>query len=1639
QAEETPNNIAVVFENNELSYKELNEKANQLAHYLRDNYAIKPNDLIAIKVDRSDMMMVAILGILKSGAAYVPIDINYPQERIAYIETNSSSIAVVDEQLLKEFNGLQENYSKNNIDKINTSHDLAYVIYTSGTTGNPKGVMVEHFSVISIFENWKTHYGLDQIEVNLLQLASISFDVFVGDICRSILNGGKMIICSNDVKLNPEHLYELMQKQKISILEGTPSLLLPLMEYIIVENKDYSFFKILIFGSDSFNNQDYNSLKDKLGKDIKIINSYGVTEATIDSTFYDDYKDDLNGFTPIGKPFSNTKIRILDSFNNLVPVGVYGELFIGGDALARGYFNNEDLTAERFVRNPFETDEKLYKTGDLGRWLPDGNIDFIGRGDNQVKIRGYRIELGEIETVLSKNKDIVSCVVLARNDLSGEKCLVAYVVGKTELKVADLISYLKNVVPNYMIPSYFIQLEALPITPNGKVDRKALPDPQESSINSQVEYEAPSNEAENKLALIWQEILGIEKVGINDNFFELGGHSLKVTKLLYNINKEFDVKINFQSLFSSMIFREQIEIIAAARKEVYKNIPQIAKQASYILSSSQRRLWLLSQFEGGNKAYNMPSIFELKGNLIISSLEKAFFDLIERHESLRTVFKENEYSEIRQFVLDFEDHNFQLKYEEIKEESSAEKIERIIQNEIEVSFDLSSDSLIRAKIIKTSKDNYLFVCVMHHIISDGWSAEVITNELFTLYDNEVHKNQNALPVLKLQYKDYAAWQQEQLTNDTTDKSKAYWLKQFEGELPILDLPVYQVRPAIKTYAGNSINKVYDEKLLKDFGDLCQLQGSTLFMGLVTAVKILLHKYTNQTDIIIGSPIAGREHADLQHQIGFYVNTLALRTKFYPDYSFLDLLKNTKKVTLGAYEHQIYPFDELVESLTIKRDMSRNPLFDVMVTFQNTDNLKVNIETLGNLVINDYKGIKNDISKVDIEFIFEATTVGIQLILVYNTDLYTEAFATNITNHLEVLLQSIVTQPKVTLRELDYLKQEELHKLLLDFNDTNVSYSSEHTFIDLFEEAVNTFPEKQALKDDFRSFSYSELHKLSNQIAAYITANFIEQDKSPIAVLLDRSAYMVAILLGIMKTGRAYIPLDPTFPKERLDFIVANSGCKILINEKNYELEKIENLKVISIESILEQTDQLDGDLKLKVTPDHTAYIIYTSGSTGNPKGVEIGHKSLLNFLLSMKNKPGFGPEDTLFSVTTYSFDISILEFFAPLISGSGLYIAIQDVLSDPNLIIQRLNEIQPTIIQATPSFYQLLFNAEWQGNKNLKILCGGDLLSKSLTEKLLSNTLEVWNMYGPTETTIWSSTKKINFPDESSNIGKPIQNTQFYILDSFLKPKPVGTVGTIYIGGDGLAKGYYKNSSLTDQKFIKNPFSNGGFIYDTGDVGKWNTKGEIEFLGRNDNQVKIRGYRIELGDIESALFKISAIDAAVATVKTDDQGNKFLVGYLTSKEKLDVTDLKFRLKDFLPDYMIPAYFVQLQAMPLTPNGKIDRASLPNPDNLKITSSVEYEAPRDEVETKLVQIWSEVLNIETIGINDNFFELGGNSLSATRLISLIHKQFLVKISINDLFKNIIVEEQAILIRNILLTATLENNEDINDIEIETFTL
>ncbi|WP_428229088.1 amino acid adenylation domain-containing protein [Flavobacterium sp.] len=1063
--------------------------------------------------------------------------------------------------------------------------------------------------------------------------------------------------------------------------------------------------------------------------------------------------------------------------------------------------------------------------------------------------------------------------------------------------------------------------------------------------------------------------------------------------------------------------KDLIDFLAVykTKKKEHIFIPQVLAQSSYVLSSSQRRMWLMSQFEAGNTAYNMPSVFELKGDIVISSLAKAFFALIARHESLRTVFEEGEAGDVRQIILNLENCKFQLQYEDLSnDEKHVEKTKAIIQKEIEYSFNLSADSLLRASLVKTSQDTYVFICVMHHIISDGQSAQVMTNELFTLYDQDLKENHNSLPDLQLQYKDYAAWQQDQLKNDKINSHKLYWLQQFETEVPVLDLPTYKTRSAIKTYHGKTVKKIYNAALLKDFSDLCQSQGSTLFMGLLATVKILLYRYTNQTDIVVGSPIAGREHADLQSQIGLYVNTLALRTQFEEQVSFKELLNTVKKITLDAYEHQIYPFDELIEQLSLKRDRSRNPLFDVMVTLQDVDNLGANIERFGAINIKEYE-TEETISKFDLGFTFRTLDKGLGLTITYNTDLYSEEFAQRILNHLEVILGNVIAQPNVSINKLNYLTDTEKYQLLTNFNTTKIDYPKDKTIVDLFEAQADKMPENTAIVFGDIKLTYSALNARANQLAHYLKEQGVQAGSNVILCFDSHLEQAIVGLLGILKLGAAYVPVDPDYPQERINYVIENSEAKFIVtNSIDIPLFQSPTLEVV----LLDKQDLGCNPDNIKNIQKHSsnqdnAYVIYTSGTTGVPKGVLVTHQNVMDYLHGLSAKIKIEDNRSFALMSTISTDLGNTVLFSSLIFGGQIHLFSKNALRDIYYIQDyfAINEID--CIKIVPSYWKSLEITGKLVSPGKMIIFGGEELSVEIVNQInLDNkNLKIINHYGPTETTIGKLLHEVtpNYNYNRIPLGKAFSNTQLYVADQNLSLCAIGVIGELLIGGDGVSKGYLNNPELSEEKFIDNVFHNKERkLYKTGDLVVMHPDGNIEFKGRIDNQVKILGHRIELSEIEKALNKFVDIKSNVVTVFQTEKGNKRIAAYVIyNKEELPHNEILDHLRLLLPSIMIPSKFIKIEEIPFTSNGKINYKALPaiSDEDVLIRECV---APTNDTQIKLIAIWKEVLGVHNIGIKDNFFELGGNSLIVAQVINRVHKVLGKSISFKDFFENPTVE-------------------------------
>ncbi|MBB5624256.1 amino acid adenylation domain-containing protein [Pedobacter cryoconitis] len=1609
QVKQTPDHLAVVFENSQLTYGQLNELSNQLGDYLRKIYAVQVDDLIGIQLERSDWTIVAILGVLKSGGACVPIDPEYPQERIDYMVADSQCKLVIDEKVLGGFKVEREAFKRENPIPVAIASSLAYLIYTSGSTGKPKGVMVEHSNIVRLVKS--PNYVKLSDQDRLLGLSNFSFDASLFEVFGALLNGASLFVGVKDVFLDFNKLGQTIAEQGISVFFLTTALFNSLVD---VKFLAFSKLRYLLFGGELVSLSHVKRFRAN-HPEVNLVHVYGPTENTTFSSYYPVKEvDEVLGTIPIGSAISNSQCYIFNGpvqCGKLSPVGVAGEICLGGDGLARGYLNRPELTEEKFVANPFVAGEKIYRTGDLGRWLPDGSIEFIGRQDDQVKIRGHRIEPGEIANMLQENKEVEGALVLALPNQDGEYELVAYIVTKLYLNPSNIRLYLSRKLPAYMIPAHFVLLDEFPLTANGKIDKKRLPDP--SGAGSGTEYLAPRNETEEKLVSIWQKILKKEKIGVLDNFFEIGGHSLKATRLASQLHKEFDVKVELKEIFSNAVLEAQARLIQQAVKTSFIAIAPAPVQASYPMSSSQRRLWILSQFEDGNSANNMPGVYEFEGELEPASLAYAFKLLIERHEILRTVFRADEKGDIRQFIFPANEVQFTIPDFDLRgEKQQYAKLKSLLQHEFTRPFELAEGPLVRASLYQTEDHKWIFTYTLHHIISDGWSMGIMINELLLFYNSHRKGEANPLASLRIQYKDYAVWQQEQLSGETLKGHKDYWLKQFEGELPVMDLPGDRTRPAVKTYNGGVIYKTIAKDLASELRSFSQEQGATLFMSLLAVVNTLLYRYTGDEDIITGSPIAGREHIDLDDQIGFYVNTLSLRTRFKGTDNFKDLLAHVKQVTLGAYEHQIYPFDELVDALNLKGDISRNPLFDVLVELQNNETSQSKkTHTPEKLKVKFHEEEINLFSRFDLSFSFLETANELTISIEYNSDLFDNATALRMAAHVEQLISAVVKEPLIPVQQLNYLSEQEKYKLINEFNTSAPGYPLDKTFIELFEEQAANTPDHIAVIFNHTALTYRELNETVNQFGNYLLQTYELKADDLVGLKLERSEWVLIAILGVFKSGAAYVPIDPDYPQERVNYITTNANCKLLIDAE--ELSRFAN-----------EQFKFSKNNRVKVNaPGDLAYVIYTSGSTGSPKGSMIEHAGMLNHLFAMKELLAMDSNSKIVQNASYTFDISVWQFLNALIIGGTTIIYDRETILNPALFIENLIAVQATILQVVPSYLKTVLDLIAEGKTpDLSAIKYLSVTGEAVSQPLLKKWFEVFpeikvlNAYGPAEA---SDDVTLHIMDKAPAemtvpVGRPIQNMNVYILDKLDKLCPIGVAGEICVSGIGVGRGYLNDAKRTTENFVIDPFHTEKSVrmYRTGDTGRWLADGNVEFIGRKDDQVKIRGHRIELGEIEKAVQQYSGIEEVVVIAKKEPTGENNLVAYLISNKNVLMEEIRGYLLSRLPVYMVPAYFVQLDKLPLSANGKVDKKALPDPESIGLKSGIAYVAARNETEERLVEIWETLLDKEKISVKDNFFELGGHSLLAIRLISKIHEQFDVKIGMTAFFQAPVIETMAL---------------------------
>jgi len=1712
-----------------MSYEELNKKSNQLA-YLLQKKGVGPDTIVGIMVDRSVEMIIGILSILKAGGAYMPIDPEYPGHRINFmlkdsnarfllngnpvgqkkIETSPNDRNNINTLIVLNFEHLNFEFVSNFDIRISnlSSSNLSYILYTSGTTGRPKGVLVEHRNASAYLSAFNREFDLTGKDI-VVQQGSFTFDVFFEEVFPVLLSGGKVVIPSRDQARDINLMEELIIKHSVTIISCTPLIL-----NLLNRGNKLDSVRIFISGGDVLKSEYIGNLL-KWGK---VYNTYGPTETTVCATYYR-CPQDIKSNVPLGKPIANYNVYILDN-HHLVPIGVPGEICISGAGVSRGYLNNPELTAEKFDRdlwdlqdyhdkknkkvpgkknymslegtrglapllsgkNPMQScnhasmpyphhpippfpHSPLYHTGDRGRWLPDGNIEFLGRIDSQIKIRGFRIELGEIQNQLLNYKDVSGAVVISPKDEVGDKYLCAYIVGDKEISIPPLKEYLFRLLPYYMIPTYVIQVENIPLTVHGKVDGTALPKP---VIKKPAVHQSPGDWWEEQMTVLWAEVLGVAKemLSIDANFFEMGGHSLKATILVSKIHKTFDVKLPLVEVFKQPSIREQAGYIKNAVKDKYVPITPVEKQEYYSLSSAQKRLYILQQLEPGSTSYNMPQTIYLD-ETDIKKLERAFIKLIERHESLRTSFLPVDEKPVQK-VLDEVELVIGHWSLVIGEEKS---METIIQNFVHP-FDLARGPLLRVGLVKTGGNNHILMLDTHHIITDGTSQDILEKEFMALYQEEL------LPLapMRLQYKDFSGWQNSEKQRQLLKQQEFYWIKAFPDELPVLNLPTDYPRPVMQSFEGSSVNFVFNEKQTRTLKNIAKENNATLFMAVLSVFTILLSKLSGQEDIIVGTPIAARRHADLENIIGMFVNTLAMRNYPASEKNFNQFLKEVKWRTLEVFENQEYQFEDLVDRVSLRRDTSHNPIFDVMFNLLNQSDYTGPIQDLDDPYEDEPAAYHHRKGTSKFDLYLAAVDKGNRLFfnLEYCTRLFKPATSERIIGYFKKIISSLSDHDisSIKLSEIDIVPEEEKKGILDMSKGCDEAYDTDTSIQRLFEARVEKSPDSIAVIGR-GLVTYRELNRKSNQLAQLLRETGVKPD-TVVGLMVERSIEMISGILAVMKAGGAYMPIDTEYPGPRKKYMLQDSQVKLLLT--NCEPDRVSGFIPANIEIIDIRAENIyrgNGmNLRSINNGSDLLYVIYTSGSTGNPKGVTLEHRNLVNLLRFQFKYTNIDCTGIL-QFTPISFDVSFQEIFSALLAGGVLYLVDRETRTNiPRLFdVIRKNIIKTVFLPM--SFLKLIFRDEEYINLIPgcieHIVTAGEqvIISNAFRDYLKNNLIYLHNHYGPSEThvvTTLTLDPAEEIPERPS-IGKPVLNTSIYILDKGKHPVPPGVPGELYIGGAQVGRGYKDRPGLTAERFdqdlldyqdyreeekkgnyqkLLRGVQGGGFLeksppgrrrqYKTGDLARWLPDGNIEFLGRIDNQVKIRGFRVELGEIESRLLSHEGIEEAVVIARNSskDMHDKYLCAYIVVdggiKKAPAASQLRRYLSQTLPDFMIPSFFVSLARLPLTPGGKVDRKALPEP-GLEQRTGAEYTAPRFEMEEKLAEIWTKILPDSnktglSIGIDDNFFELGGNSLKVIQLISEIRKVFNIEVPMGFIFKTPFIRSISAHLMQHTFTATEE---------------
>ncbi|WP_455917252.1 non-ribosomal peptide synthase/polyketide synthase [Pseudomonas cerasi] len=1598
QAHATPDALAVQAGSERLSYSQLNARANRLAHHLLA-LGVGPGQRVGLASRRGPQLIVSLLAVLKSGAAYVPLDPKYPAERLAYMLADSRLNVLLSETgLLADLplpQGLVrvdfstsgeelDGYPATNPPNTAAAADLAYVIYTSGSTGLPKGVAIDHAALGQFCDSAEAYSRLSAQD-RVLQFATFSFDGFVEQ-CYPPLCVGAALIMRGDELWDAGQLAREIVEQGVTLADLPAAYWYLLAKECAVDRRTLGNLRQVHVGGEAMSVEGIRAWHAAGLGAVRLVNTYGPTEATVVSSVHDcQLADASDAFgVPIGRAIAGRSLYVLDSGFELLATDGVGELCIGAEAgLAQRYFDRPALTAERFLPDPFSAvpGARLYRSGDLARYNEAGALEYVGRIDHQVKIRGYRIEMGEIEAGLQALPQVREAAVIAQPSAVGMQ-LVAYVVpahGHT-LDAQDLAATLRQSLPDYMVPGHWLVLDALPLNNNGKLDRRALPAP-DLNLRQQA-YVAPQSPLQVQLAAIWQAVLQVEQVGLTDHFFELGGHSLLATQVISRVRHELKLEVPLRALFEQPTLQGFASACSGLHQHSAQPLVALERGQPMALSFAQERQWFLWQLDPTSAAYHVPTALHVRGQLDITALERTFQALVLRHEPLRTTFADD--GERTWQVIH---PDLAINVEQAR--AAAPAIQACVEQESQRPFDLRNGPLMRVKLLVIAPDHHVLVITQHHIISDGWSMHVMVDELVALYQGQAQ-----LSALPIQYADYAVWQRNWMAAGEQQRQLDYWQQRLGDEHPVLELPLDHSRPAVQSFRGARQQAQLEPALLADLKALAQREDVTLFMLLLASFQTLLHRYSGQSRLRVGVPIANRNRLETERLIGFFVNTQVIQVDLDGQMAFEQLLGQVKQRALEAQAHQDLPFEQLVEALQPARSLSHNPLFQVM--FNHQDNLRSAPVQLPGLALEplDWAG---HTTQFDLSLETEESADGLWASLTYATDLFEPETLARLAQHWQSLLRAVVNDASQALDELPMLSEQQWQQTVHSWNDSHAEYPHTRCVHQLFEAQVLATPDASALQFNGDTLSYCELNRRANRLAHRLIAAGVGPDVL-VAVHVERSLDMVVGLLATLKAGGAYVPLDPQFPADRLAFMLGDSQAQVLLTQPhlNGRLAQPQGLHVLLV-------DDACGDEhnpQVNVTPEHLAYVIYTSGSTGKPKGVMVRHQALCSFTCGMADTLQIGSDARILSLTTFSFDIFALELYVPLTVGATVLLSGKELALDPEAILDLVHNQCANVLQATPSTWRMLLESPRASLlQGIKCLCGGEALPVDLAQRLLDLQGSVWNLYGPTETTIWSAAHRLE--QAQPFVGRPIANTSLFILNAGLTPCPQGAAGELLIGGAGLARGYHARPALTAERFVPNPYgAPGERLYRTGDLARYRPDGVVEYIGRVDHQVKVRGFRIELGEIEACLRENAAVREAVV-LADNDRLIAYLVTFAPEQQASLREQYKVDLRARLPDYMVPAHLIFLETLPLTPNGKLDRKALPKADaELLLKAHVAPVSPREQ---QVAAIWADVLEVPQVGLDDHFFELGGHSLLATRVVSRVRQVVALEVALKTLFE------------------------------------